>query len=202
MVDRSLIHPKSNTSDLSAGVRRQHATFIQWALNELSLYELSFCYRIPKGYPFLGVAVQCFLHLRSLVHKVCPRGRICTWAALCRKKFCQKNNCRDFLYAEGRLESMCAESRAFQLASWPIICRSKSSFCSGSMLRSLCHHSRHPKSEVPTLNEQRYHIFKIHGRLVDCVHSCLPPCKKNAINILMQNCFGWHSPCDNGWILE
>ena len=58
------------------------------------------------------------------------------------------------------------------------------------------------KSEVPTLNEQRYHIFKIHGRLVDCVHSCLPPCKKNAINILMQNCFGWHSPCDNGWILE
>ena len=43
-----------------------------------SLYELSFCYRIPKGHPFLGVAVQCFLHLRSLVHKVCPRGRICT----------------------------------------------------------------------------------------------------------------------------
>ena len=139
MVARSLIHPKSNTSDLSAGVRVKHATFIQWALNELSLYELSFSYRIPKGSPFLGVAVQCFLHLRSLVHKVCPRGRICTWAALCRKKFCQKNNCRDFLYAEGRLESMCAESRAFQLASWPIICRSKSSFCSGSMLHSLCH---------------------------------------------------------------
>ena len=106
---------------------------------------------------------------------------------LCRKKFCQKNNCRDFLYTEGRLESMCAESRAFQLASWPIICRSKSSFCSGSVLRSLCYYSRHhPKSEVPTLNEQRDHIFKIHGRLVDCVHWCLPPCKKNAINILMQ----------------
>ena len=58
MVARSRILSKSNTSDLSAGVRRQHATFIQWALNELSLYELSFCYRIPKGYPFLGVAVQ------------------------------------------------------------------------------------------------------------------------------------------------